>query len=1463
MNDFKLSKRVRILSKILGQKSALEIFGAQKLGAGVTGDVFSTKGAAVKVAKGKKDRKVLEHEANILKALGRNKSTPNLLGKGKNYLAMQKLEGGPLSKHLSRIKSDSVFAEYICRRTIEAIGSLHRKGVAQRDLHSNNIFITDDYKVKVIDFGQASSKYGNVYRETFFGTNTDPNMGALSLIGDIFQGTRSYKTYQNVLKKHIEKICERKGADVKLLFTDYSSVEGDDDKEARYFDNFELVLYPISTDSSEVRDFYNDIDKSLRINTRNPESTKKVKPKTSMISRSTVSRSINRKPSSSPGILKFEQGGIVPEGRQIVELHGKELVIPEGETQIYKPADKFVDDGKEFADKIVTDLDDALEDTSNQIMDDIDAIIAADKKKYEDFKKQLNRKVDHPKLYPELQHIKTRYMWGQYGLYDLEFKSDIDRAIYFLGKLNIDKEDTPDKVAVRAWLLEVTGLSFHEDYKQIKEYRKRILDLVLQLLKLHPEERDVIVPPVYDGYYQDPDDEEDEENEQDYDDLEENFDGLDDLLNDIKSEEKNISEEKVVDNVEEEIVDAAEEDEEDPMADVDIDINAILNDKQEALEDIAEKLQEKINKPKKESSYTSNKKIFEAIITNFGRIQSTLDTVNRNLEKQNELIKASIETQLAIGELISSQTVTISDKFDMILKQFEMQNAVAQQRQEELERAADESSLEAQRDAAGTVDYSDLTKKSGGKKRENKIEKYLKSRLTKKLYRKLPKSVRNARQKVRKLQRFPGRVKGRIANKFTSILPSKGRQAVGALSKIKGLGSMGRMAGPARYVFAGLEYNERKASGQSEVQALSGVGGGLAGAAAGGVAGAKAGAAAGAAIGALFGGIGAGPGAVIGSVLGGLIGSIGGGMAGGAVADKVTGAHESGTGYTKPGTAILHGTEAVIRKDAPVDMSPMSTLGGIMIASATQYINSAGAIASPIAPSIKSVGAQMAKEFDVPSTIAQTNVGGSLPSLEKELKKVKEKRKQTPEEELSAIEKDLLETQDSQSFADKLLKILDPEGKFQQLLQQINNRQPVGETGEGMATFGESGIDKGTGWNSKGWVHGHFQNSNKQALINDTFDVVKQLINSEVSTVITATNRNLTKDMSDDQIRKAIEAGIDGHKKYGSGVYAIDVSVPTGTKVPFELENVYDSNGPGGIVGTMKGRTTQIMHLAPGSKAGAAPSTTPTIPTAQGLGKQGAVDNKNFGATSGVGSKGYLIVPGHAAGGGAPEEKKLVKQLARNAYNNVKSKFPDANVHYQDTDGMFDDTDEGFKKQLEWFKQKEKEGWEILEIHMDASIESGQGTGRGVIAPTGELNPVEAYFAQNYGAFTRGHRDLGAPKRGVGLFELGNMSPELQQAAKENKVSKQQLDALTAPLERALQVGLNVSPPSTQRSRFESLQGKDNDYDTKYLIVNQSQQPTTPLPGGGAFVEMSPGRWRTSDELSTTMRNLYIQKLGQ
>jgi hypothetical protein len=732
-------------------------------------------------------------------------------------------------------------------------------------------------------------------------------------------------------------------------------------------------------------------------------------------------------------IVGRETPGILSIRKKLKEFYkisaGTEEFI---DTTVYTPADKFVDDGKEFAVKIETDLEDALEKTSNEIMDSIDEILRQDQEKFEEFKRkqeeELKKKIEKlntPERVSQELTIKippAHYIQGTAGRWQPEFENDIDHAVYFAGKSPLPKGAKQREVL--NWLKSL-GLTF----EQIHDHREKVLDQIRETISLPGVEEEY--PYVYiDAVDQDFVLEDDEE----YEETEDDFEDLDDLLNDVRNDEE-ISDKKIAENIEEEIIDAAE-DEEDPMADADVDIQAILDGDEDETKSITEKLTDTINKPKKESSYASNKKILDSITVNFGRIQETLNIVNRNLEEQNTLIRANIDTQLAVGDLISNQTDLLASKFDLILEHFERQLQHSEELDEVEKRKANESKLEAQRDAAGSSDFQDLTKKPSGKKRENKIEKYLKGKLTRKLYRKLPKSVRNARQKVRKLQRVPGKAKAKAVSKMTSMLPTKGKQAVGTMSKIRGMGRVGRMAGPARYAFAGLEYGERKAEGQSELQAQAGVGSGLAGAGIGaGLVSAGV---------ALLPTAPTGWGAVAaGSLI--LLGSILGGAAASGAADKITGAdkvtgeHETG-GLTKPGTAILHGTEAIINRDA-IDMSPLNTLGGIMIASTTEYINSAGAVAAPIAPSLRGVSTQMARQYDVPATLAQTNVGGTLPKIDNELKKVREKRKETPEEELESIEKDLLQTQDEKSFVDKLLKIIDPDGKFQELLKKINVRK--------------------------------------------------------------------------------------------------------------------------------------------------------------------------------------------------------------------------------------------------------------------------------------------------------------------------------------------------------------------------------------------------------------------------------------
>ena len=113
--------------------------------------------------------------------------------------------------------------------------------------------------------------------------------------------------------------------------------------------------------------------------------------------------------------------------------------------------------------------------------------------------------------------------------------------------------------------------------------------------------------------------------------------------------------------------------------------------------------------------------------------------------------------------------------------------------------------------------------------------------------------------------------------------------------------------------------------------------------------------------------------------------------------------------------------------------------------------------------------------------------------------------------------------------------------------------------------------------------------------------------------------------------------------------------------------------------------------------------------------------------------------------------------------------------------GSTANTDSAFTIQQEKLKELEKQGYEVIELHMDASLESGVGTGRGVILPmpgTDAINPVEADFARTSGAFGRKHRGgLAGTNRGVSLIELGNMSPELQQKVLTvSGLTKQELD---------------------------------------------------------------------------------------
>lgn len=155
-----------------------------KIGRGATGTVYRAfdtrdqRPVALKILRGDsirdpRVRERIECEARVLSLL-RSPNTVRLLDVGEfvleicdelaaplpsYYLAMEMLEGEPLSKRLARVGRLSV--DESIRWATHALGSLaeaHDKGIVHRDLTPSNIFLTsvdDDEIGKVVDFGLA------------------------------------------------------------------------------------------------------------------------------------------------------------------------------------------------------------------------------------------------------------------------------------------------------------------------------------------------------------------------------------------------------------------------------------------------------------------------------------------------------------------------------------------------------------------------------------------------------------------------------------------------------------------------------------------------------------------------------------------------------------------------------------------------------------------------------------------------------------------------------------------------------------------------------------------------------------------------------------------------------------------------------------------------------------------------------------------------------------------------------------------------------------------------------------------------------------------------------------------------------------------------------------------------------------------------------------------------------------
>ncbi|GAB6030273.1 p21 protein (Cdc42 Rac)-activated kinase [Chamberlinius hualienensis] len=93
-----------------------------------------------------------------------------LVGKDQLWIAMEYLEGGPLSNiiYLCELSESQIAA--VCKEVLQGIKFLHSLGIVHRDIKSSNILLGMNGQVKIADFGLCAQIAPELLRSTYAGT---------------------------------------------------------------------------------------------------------------------------------------------------------------------------------------------------------------------------------------------------------------------------------------------------------------------------------------------------------------------------------------------------------------------------------------------------------------------------------------------------------------------------------------------------------------------------------------------------------------------------------------------------------------------------------------------------------------------------------------------------------------------------------------------------------------------------------------------------------------------------------------------------------------------------------------------------------------------------------------------------------------------------------------------------------------------------------------------------------------------------------------------------------------------------------------------------------------------------------------------------------------------------------------------------------------------------------------------
>ncbi len=147
-----------------------------------------------------------KREAHLLAALNHT-NIASIYGledaEGKPFLVLELVEGEELSVRLGRgpIPIDETIK--IARQIAEALEEAHEKGIVHRDLKPANIKLTQDGKVKVLDFGLAKAYAADETGAT--DVSQSPTMSARATAAGLLLGTAAYMSPEQARGKPVDK----------------------------------------------------------------------------------------------------------------------------------------------------------------------------------------------------------------------------------------------------------------------------------------------------------------------------------------------------------------------------------------------------------------------------------------------------------------------------------------------------------------------------------------------------------------------------------------------------------------------------------------------------------------------------------------------------------------------------------------------------------------------------------------------------------------------------------------------------------------------------------------------------------------------------------------------------------------------------------------------------------------------------------------------------------------------------------------------------------------------------------------------------------------------------------------------------------------------------------------------------------------------------------------------------------